>query len=88
MEAAGVDAHAFHELSTGGVDGVVDKSVRASTRDLETCSFKVLRHKKFAHRGAADVARADEHDLHGFIPPIDTTLLNHYAPYLVHYFLP
>ena len=56
----------------------------ACARHLDGGARQVVRHQQLAHRGTADVARANEHDMH--IYPLEilrTTYLNNANPRVV-----
>ena len=63
-EAARLNADALHKAAARRIDRMHRQTTRAGARYLHGGAVQIVGHQKLAHRGTANVARADEHDVH------------------------
>lgn len=63
-KTAGIDADAVHDAPSRWVDLVRRQALRPCTRHSYASAAQVSGQQQLAHRGAAYVAGADEHDVH------------------------
>lgn len=63
-ETARLNADALHKAAARRIDRMHRQTTRAGARYLHGGAVQIVGHQKLAHRGTANVARADEHDVH------------------------
>ena len=63
-ESAWFNADALHKTATRRIDRMHRQATGAGARHSDGGASQVVRHQQLAHRGTADVARANEHDMH------------------------